>query len=179
MSTISKQESTIEALKPWIASVILLPIMIYFILNEGKFTLIDYVNLLIHEGGHGIFKVFGRFVHAIGGTLAQIIIPGMFVVFYVIHRKRIPTQIFLIWLGQNLMNIAVYAADARAHKLPLLGGNKVYHDWTYLLRTTGLLSYNIEVGKVFYWLGVGIFIISFFMPLFMRDYNLAKSELDL
>ena len=165
--------------KPWVSSLALLPIMIYYSLNQGQFTFIDYVNLLMHEGGHGIFKIFGKFIYTLGGTLAQILIPGMFVVYYGNNRKKVMTQIFLIWLGENLMNISVYAADARAQQLPLLGGNRVYHDWTYLLTQTNLLEYDKTVGQIFYWLGVVMFLVAFLMPLFLKQYKEAKIDLEL
>ncbi len=171
--------SIIEIIKPWISSIILLPLIVYLIQNDGRIILIDYINLLIHEGGHGIFKVFGKFIYALGGTLAQILIPGMFIVFYFIKKNRIPAQIALIWLGQNLINISIYASDARAQRLPLLGGKKVYHDWTYLLRETGLLNYDQEVGLFFYSLAISAFIISMLLPLLIKNYKPVKIDLDL
>jgi len=170
---------TKEKLKIWAPSLFLLPFIVYYTLNNGKFTFIDYLNLLIHEGGHGIFSFFGKFLHVLGGTLMQIIIPGMFVIYYLANKKRIMTQIFLVWLGQNLINISIYAADARAQKLPLLGGKKVYHDWTYLLNQTGMLEYDDVAGKVFYFSGVMVFVISFLLPLIIKDYKPVKIELDL
>ncbi len=169
----------LDFIKPWISSILLLPIMVFFAASSSKFHFIDYVNLLIHEGGHGIFSFFGKFIYTLGGTLAQIIIPGMFVVYYYIVRKKILMQIFLVWLGENFINISIYAADARAHQLPLLGGNKVYHDWTYILNETGLILYDYEVGRFFYWLGIISFIISFVVPLFIKPALSAKINLDL
>jgi hypothetical protein len=175
-----QDESFLEKATPWIGSVILLPITIYLMLNDGRIIFVDYVNLLIHEGGHGIFKIFSsRFFHALGGTLAQILIPGMFIVFYFVNRKRIALQIFLLWLGQNFINISIYAADARAQKLPLLGGKKVYHDWTYLLRETGLLNFDQEVGLFFYLLAISSFIVALAVPILLRDYKPTKINLDL
>lgn len=173
------QPSFFEAIKPWIFSFITLPIVVYLIQNDGRIILIDYVNLLIHEGGHGIFKIFGKFIHALGGTLAQILIPLMFVVFYFIKKNKIPAQISLIWLGQNLINISIYASDARVQKLPLLGGKKVYHDWTYLLRETDLLNYDQEIGLFFFSLAISAFIFSILLPLFITNQKHAKINLDL
>jgi len=158
---------------------ILLPIMIYYIINGGKFTFIDFVNLLIHEGGHGIFRIFGDFIYTLGGTLMQLIIPGMFVVFYFIKKQRIGVQIFLVWFGENLMNISVYVADARARKLPLLGGNKVYHDWNYLLNRTGLLEYDKVLGDIIFYLGIVIFVLAFLMPIIIKNKKEEYVELDL
>lgn len=172
-----KEDSALEKIFPWLGSLLLLPLMIYFFLNIGNYLLIDYLNLLIHEGGHGIFKIFGKFIHALGGTLMQIIIPSMFIVFYFIKKQKLGAQIFLVWLGQNLFNISVYAADARAHKLPLLGGNKVYHDWTYLLNTVGLIEYDKLIGNVFVFLGVAAFIVAIVVPLLIKKQ--AQTEIDL
>lgn len=168
-----------DRLKPWISSIILLPVVVYFSLNSDKFHFIDYLNLLIHEGGHGVFSFFGRFIYTLGGTLAQIIIPGMFVVYYWNARKKILTQIFLVWLGENFLNISIYAADAMERKLPLLGGNKVYHDWTYLLNETGLILYSKEVGLVFYTIGILLFALAIAAPMLFVEYNSKKIQLDL
>lgn len=78
-------------------------------------------------------------------------------------------QFSLLWLGQNLINISVYAADAQARSLPLLGGNKVYHDWNYLLSEIGLLQYDAEVGYLIFGIAIIIFIITLIMPLITRD----------
>jgi hypothetical protein len=172
-----KDKSTFETIKPWLGSALLIPLMVYFTVNEGKFLFIDYINLLIHEGGHGVFSLFGKFIHALGGTLMQIIIPGMFVVYYFIHKKIFMTQVFLVWLAQNLINISVYAADARAKKLPLLGGKKVYHDWTYLLGELNLLDYDKIVGEVFFYLAIIIFFIVILLPLNFKEEK--RIELDL
>lgn len=167
-----------DKLKPWITSIVLLPVVIWLTINEGKFIfLVDHFNLLIHEGGHGIFSLFGQFVYTLGGTLMQILLPLLFVYYFVSHRKRIGLQISFIWLGQNLMNISVYAADARERSIPLLGGNKVYHDWHFLLVRTGLLQYDDEIGTAFYLLGIIVLAASILIPLFMKEYTEAKIDL--
>jgi hypothetical protein len=179
MNAVTQENKIIENMKTWFVSIILILPALYFSLNAGKFNFIDYVNLLIHERGHGVFSFFGKFIYTLGGTLAQILIPGMFIVYYGIVRKVGLMQVFLIWLGENFINISVYAADARAHKLPLLGGNKVYHDWTYILNQTGLILYDWEVGRFFYWLGVLVFIIAILIPAFIKPINKVNINLDL
>jgi hypothetical protein len=166
-------------IKIWMQSIILLPITIYFALNSSKFHFIDYVNLLIHEGGHGIFSFFGKFIYTLGGTLAQILIPGMFVIYYYVVQKKILFQVFLVWLGQNFINISIYTADARARKRPLLGGKKVYHDWTYILNELGLILYDKEVGMLFYSLGLISFFLALVAPLFLKPISLSRINLDL
>jgi len=165
-----------KKLKPFIGSFILLPLMLYIALNRGKYFLIDWFNLLIHEGGHGVFMFFGKYIHALGGTLMQIIIPSLFVYYAAKRRYLFLTQLFLIWLAENLVNISVYAADARARKLPLLGGKKVYHDWTYLLSEIGIWEYDQAVGLFFYSSAIGIFVILFLLPILMPKRNKLYSE---
>ncbi|HKB86746.1 MAG TPA: hypothetical protein VKD08_11275 [Ignavibacteriaceae bacterium] len=156
-------------LKRWIPSLIILPIAVYFVLNRGHYTLIDNADLVIHEAGHAVFSIFGRFIYTLGGTLMQIILPSIIVWYFLINRYLTGTQFGLLWLGQNLVNISVYAADARARILPLLGGNKVYHDWNWILSKTGLLEYDSEIGILFFSLAIIIFLITIFLPLIIKD----------
>ncbi len=169
-----------ENLKPWFGSLALIPIIVWLSINAGDFIfLLDHFNLLIHEGGHGIFSLFGGFIYTLGGTLMQIILPLLFVYYFVSHRKRFGTQISLVWLGQNLMNISVYVADAQERTLPLLGGNKVYHDWHFLLGRVGLLEYDNHIAIGFYLIGIIFFILAILIPLFMKEYKETKIELTL
>lgn len=172
--------NTSQKLKPWFSSLIFFPIILWLTFNGGKFIpLLDHVNLLIHEGGHGIFKIFGDFIYTLGGTLMQIIIPSLFIFYFVRNEKRIGAQISLILLGQNFLNISVYAGDAFERKLPLLGGNKVYHDWTHLLNQTGLILHAKEVGYFFFGLGIIAFVFCLILPLIMKDYYKSSVKLEL
>lgn len=169
-----------EKFKPWIGSLVLLPVVLWLTFNAGDFIfLLDHFNLLIHEGGHGVFRIFGKFIYTLGGSLMQVLMPLLFVYYFVSHRQRFGTQISLVWLGQNLMNVSVYAADAVEQRLPLLGGNKVYHDWNYLLRDMGILQYDNEVGAAIFYTGIVFFVIALLIPLFMKDYSRVKIDLNL
>lgn len=157
-----------DEFKKWICSIIILPVIIYLLCNRGEYGIIDNADLVIHEAGHLFFWIFGRFIYTAGGTLMQIIFPLGIAFYFFYNSYRTGVQICLLWLGQNLINISVYAADARAHKLPLLGGNKVYHDWTYLLGHLGLLEYDIETGYFFFGLAVLVFILTLLIPKIIR-----------
>lgn len=99
----------------------------------------------------------------------QILLPSLIIWYFWRNTYRTGAQVGLLWLGQNFINISVYAADARAQALPLLGGNKVYHDWTYLLGTTNLLQYDIEVGYAFFGIAIIIFVIASILPLIFQE----------
>ena len=81
----------------------------------------------------------------VGGTIFQLFVPAVFVGYFIWHEKPYSAAIVSFWVGQNFLNIYVYANDAVAMALPLVGGGE--HDWNYLLNQTGLLdSTNIVAG---------------------------------
>lgn len=113
--------------------------------DPSQWHLIDGVNLVIHEAGHLVFSPFGEFVMIAGGSLFQIIMPALFVGYFCYHRKFYSAALVLFWVGQSVLNVSVYAGDAVALQLPLLGGQDTMHDWNYLLDSLGLLR---STGKV-------------------------------
>lgn len=175
----SKKRDWPEKIFPWIGSLLFLPVVIYFILNGGSFNFLDYLNLLIHEGGHGIFGILGEWPGTAGGTLMQIIIPSLFAAYYSYHRNKPGFQFSMLWLGESLMNISVYAADARARQLPLLGGNKVYHDWTWMLSRLDLMAYDTLIGSIFFYAGVICFAVLLAAPLLIKKKEVYKNPVDL
>jgi len=165
----AKPSTDWDVFKRWIPSIIILPLAAYWVINRGEFGLLDNIDLVIHEAGHFFFMLFGKFIYTLGGTLMQIILPSIIAGYFSRNNYRTGVQFGLLWLGQNIINISIYAADARARKLPLLGGKKVYHDWHYLLGEVGILEYDYIVGYTFLGIAVIIFIIAILMPLLTHD----------
>ncbi|MFO7525685.1 MAG: hypothetical protein R6W68_09540 [Ignavibacteriaceae bacterium] len=165
----AKEHTKMDEIKRWMPSIIILPVAIYWVLNRGEYGLLDNIDLVIHEAGHLFFKFFGKFIYTLGGTLMQIILPSLIAWYFLRNHYRTGVQFAFLWLGQNFINISVYAADAQARKLPLLGGNKVYHDWHYLLGQLNILQYDYLVGYIFFGTAIIIFIIAVFMPLITQD----------
>ena len=155
--------------KKWLPSVIILPIAIYLVFNRGNYIFIDNADLIIHEAGHFFFRFFGQFINTAGGSLMQIILPSLIVWYFFRNSYRTGVQFSLLWLGQNFINISVYAADAQAMKLHLLGGNKVYHDWHFMLSELHILNYDYAVGYFFFSIAIIIFIVAILMPLVIKD----------
>jgi hypothetical protein len=119
----------------------------------ATWVFIDYVNILIHEAGHVAFSWDGETLHALGGTLAQLIMPGLFVVyFFWWRRERFAAVVCLWWFAENLPNIAIYMKDAPTEELPLLGGGE--HDWAFLMRKWDLMHRAQDIAEVFYWIGL-------------------------
>jgi hypothetical protein len=91
-----------------------------------------------------LFRPFGEFMGVAGGSIFQVIFPGVFVGYFVWQRSYYSASIVLFWVGQSILNVWVYAADAIVMRLVLTSGftgsEGSFHDWNYLLTATGLLS---------------------------------------
>ncbi len=167
MSYLYMSYSGIRPIRKWITSGVLFLFSLYFILGRGNYSLIDNADLIIHEAGHFFFGFMGSFIHAAGGTIMQILFP-LFIAFYFFRTGyRTGFQIFIFWLGQNLINISVYAADAQVRKLRLLGNGK--HDWTYMLGKLGLLDQAEAVGYLFFGTAVVVILIALLLPLYLDE----------
>jgi hypothetical protein len=109
---------------------------------------LHWIDLPIHETGHLVFGILGNeFIYVAGGTLGQLLMPAAFWWYFRREKQPRSADVCLAWVGQNLLDIGVYAADARAQSLPLVAGG--VHDWTYLLETTHLLIHDVGVGRAF------------------------------
>ena len=120
---------------------------LYFVwiaLDPMQGSFLDNVDLPIHEFGHLLFRPFGQFLMVAGGSLFQVIMPAIFVGYFIWQRSFYSAAIVLFWVGQSILNVWVYAADAVVMKLVLTSGvtgsEGSFHDWNYLLTATGLLS---------------------------------------
>jgi hypothetical protein len=123
--------------------------------HPEHFGLLDAVDLPIHETGHLVFAPFGEFLQFLGGTLLQVGFPLVFVGYFLRRRDRYAADVVLMWVAQNLWNVSVYVADARARRLPLVGGGE--HDWGYLLGRLGLLEQDLLISRIVYGAGVFLF----------------------
>lgn len=130
---------------------------LYTAFHYSEWSFLDNVDLIIHEAGHFIFGIFGNELLAIaGGTLLQILMPFAFVIYFFITAQKFSGALTMFWLGQNFLNVSVYAQDAVQRKLPLLGGDGSVHDWNYLLRHLNLLQATDLVAVTIHNLGIAI-----------------------
>jgi hypothetical protein len=127
---------------------------LYYLLTYRAWHFIDTVNLIFHEAGHTLFILFGQFIHILMGSGFQVLLPLAIALYFFYTRQRLSGAACLMWAGQSLVNVSIYAGDAIAMQLPLLGGDSVIHDWNYLLSTLGILRYTPEVALTLYTLGV-------------------------
>jgi hypothetical protein len=123
--------------------------------------IIDTIDMFIHETGHLVFKLFGRFMEFLGGSLFQIIIPlATVVVFARSSQRSLPFTLY--WAGQSIVNVSVYIEDAPYQRLQLISRAAI-HDWRWLFNYTGMMEYAEDiaagvniVGLITCTIGIGI-----------------------
>ena len=133
----------------------------------GTGSLLDGVDLAIHEAGHLVFAPFGDFMSFLGGTVLQLLLPGVFVAHFLRRGERYGAAVCLWWVAQNCWNISVYAGDARGQALPLVGGGE--HDWAYLLDALGWLAHDTAIARAIHALGVVLFAVALGMGFYATE----------
>ena len=152
-----------ERLGPWkpvsrAAAIGWLVFYIIFILsafNHSGFLFLDYVNLIIHEGGHFFFSWFGYTITILGGTLGELIVPVLCGLYFFRQREVTAVAFCGFWFFENFLYIGTYMADARNLELPLVGSGD--HDWEILFSQWGVLQYDQCIGGItreLGWLGL-------------------------
>jgi hypothetical protein len=121
--------------------------------STGLLSLIRLVDLVFHEAGHVIFGFFGSFIAALGGSLNQVLVPAV-CAFHFFRQKQIASaSAAVFWTGENVIGVAIYVADGRDMKLPLLAEGLV-HDWNYLLSELSLRDAAEPLGRLVFVAGV-------------------------
>jgi hypothetical protein len=116
----------------------------------------DTINLFIHEAGHLFLRPFGQFVHVLGGSLVQVLLPLALVV--VAGRQSVwLTWYGGFWTGESLVNVSVYIADAPVKQLRLIAKGLI-HDWNWLL--SGNLEAAEPLSEIVFGLGILFCVVS-------------------
>lgn len=122
--------------------------------------------LVIHEAGHIFMMPFGEFFMILGGTLWQILLPMVIVVYFLLSRQLFSAALVLFLLGFSLLDASVYVADARARLLPLITFDASTHDWWNLLIMLELLAYDKTLARLFYLQGWLCFLLALYLGVF-------------
>lgn len=145
---------------------------------QGSF--LDLVDLPIHETGHLVFRLFGEFMGIAGGSLFQVIFPAVFVGYFIWRFQYYSAAIVIFWVGQSILNVWVYAADAVVMQLVLTSGftgaEGSFHDWNYLLTRTGLLGSTKIVAGIIRAIGTLVIIAGGVFSIFYSLYPNAVAE---
>lgn len=121
-------------------------------------SFLHWIHIPFHEAGHLVFSPFGAFLHILGGTLGQLLVPLVVIAAFLRQRDPMGAALGCWWLGASLVDCAPYIADARARVLPLLSGETGRedwegHDWYQLLSRTGHLKDDLLLARCFWLAG--------------------------
>ena len=120
---------------------------------SGVLGFIHMIDLVFHEAGHVIFGLFGRFLGVLGGSLNQVLIPAVCTAYFLWHGRRAAAAVTLFWTGESVVDVAIYVADGRDMKLPLLADG-LTHDWNWILSELSLRNQAGPIGRVVFVAGV-------------------------
>ena len=139
----------------------------WFIFTNGSWqdiggSFLHSINLPFHEFGHVLFRPFGHFMMILGGSLFQVLLPLVVLVFFVKQGDTYEASVMLWWCGQNFIDISPYIADAEYRGLPLIMGmGEDFHDWGNLLSMMGMVDKAYHLGRASFLLGSAIILLSF------------------
>jgi len=144
-----------------------------------QWHLLDGVNLVIHEAGHLFFRPFGEYLMIAGGSLLQVIMPALFVFYFFWNKKVYSAALVMLWVGESILNVSVYAGDSLKLQLPLLGGQDSVHDWNYLLTRAGLLASTSKIERLIRLCGTLVILIGLYFAFkSVLTKNASKEALD-
>src|SRR6202051_3527337 len=130
--------------------------IIYAFSMHGSYLFIDFVNLVVHEGGHLLFGWFGPTIGLWGGTILQWMVPLLLATYFLTQRQTAAFVFCAFFFFENWLYTATYMADARAMVLPLVtAGDSDYveHDWHTIFSSLGVLQYDTKIAAVVSFLG--------------------------
>src|SRR5256885_12507524 len=61
--------------------------LLYAFADRSGFLIVNYVNLIIHEGGHFFFSWFGNTIMILGGTIGELLVPLLCAIYFFCQRE--------------------------------------------------------------------------------------------
>lgn len=144
-----------------LAGASVLVVLVLWLAHTGErwVWIVDNANVAVHEAGHPLAGLLSERLAVYGGTLAQLAFPIAATTSF--WARRLPASFALcaVWAGENLINIALYMADARAMQLPLVGGldPALARDWNEIFFRWGLLRWDTTIAylvRMLAWAGI-------------------------
>src|SRR5580658_8444247 len=123
----------------------------YALHANGGMLFIDLANLVVHEGGHNLFRWFGPTLCLWGGTLLQWLVPFLLAIYFFSQRQVAGFVFCAFFFFENWLYTATYMADARAMELPLVTtGDPEFaeHDFHAIFTNLGVLDHDTQIAAV-------------------------------
>jgi hypothetical protein len=106
-------------------------------------SILHSIILPIHETGHIVFMAFGQYLYAAGGSIFQILFPGIFSGYFFWKKQKYAATVPLWFAGVSAIDLVSYIKDAPFGEIELIGGE---HDWSYLLGETRWMHAASQIG---------------------------------
>jgi hypothetical protein len=135
--------------------------------------LLDMIDLFIHEGGHGVFRMFGQFIYFLGGSLMQFLLPMATILVFLRTSGLRTLMITPYWLGHNMMNVSVYIDDAPKTQLTLISKHAL-HDWRWLCTQMGNIDSAGDIATVVVVFGVLCFLTAIGMTIYFIVFDVRE-----
>lgn len=131
----------------------------------GSFAGMVFYNssVLPHELGHFIFGRYGTFACVAGGTILELLVPLVFIIYFFFTARFFSAALSVSWLGETVIFVAVYMATAISQEgeyyMPgegMVSADSypgLVTDWNYLFNQLGVLRYAPEIAAATYRLG--------------------------
>lgn len=142
----ARHDAPPASLAAWVAVVAFAAVCLAFHAFGGQswVPVLDSANLALHEAGHPLTGILSGRLAVYGGTIFQLAFPAAVALHF--HRRghAAGAAAGLVWLGESLLNVARYMADARSQLLPLVGGGD--HDWAEIFGRWHILHLDQRVA---------------------------------
>lgn len=131
--------------------------------GDGWVPLLSGVDLVVHEAGHFLTAWAPPLLCSLAGSVAQVAVPLGLAAYFWHRRDGFAVIVLVAWAAESLNNVSVYAADAQAMVLPLVGddGSGAGHDWHNILRELDLLASTGLVAGAVRGASIALFAVAF------------------
>ena len=127
----------------------LLSLWCHFVANQFGIPVVYSALFAVHEAGHVVIGLLSQAAGVYGGTLFQLLFPLLFIQHAARRGQLTAMAASGVWLGESLLNMAAYMADARARLLPLVGfTDEPGHDWEIIFSRWGVLQHDLLIANL-------------------------------
>jgi hypothetical protein len=114
-----------------------------------RWTIFYGITLAFHEMGHLVFGWAPELITALMGSVFQVAVPIIVIVFFYRQPDFFGIAVGGFWLSYSLAELSAYIADARSMDLPLVGfasQEDLQHDWHFILGKLHMLPLDHFFG---------------------------------
>ncbi len=162
-TTSSTAQST--QLGDWIVSLSLLPVCAYYVFKGTETTILDTLCMLVFDAGRLTSAAIAAPLGHIGGAFLLLFLPILLVWYFAARGYRFGMQVFLFWLGQDLIFLGRTSIGADVRHTALLSSYEF--DVHSILSALHVVESATVIGQFLFMLGTVAFITLLILPLYI------------